>query len=275
MGESDHLIPEVAWQAFIAARDEGDPGALETLRPWLVANAALLIHDPQMAALVAQQVMVDLSSRAGQAIRSPEELEQWLKVRLTQTASLFTGGLWEGSQETPPIASSIPSALALGAGWYWTRQLASRVARAVPSPVLASVTAALALGLVAFAMTSSFSFRPHNQPQPKSPPSLTAPGGVPHVISPLSLPSPPTPPSTPPATSVLSQAKAPPAKSKPTASTPTPTPTISPHPTPTPTKSPHPTPTPTISPHPTPTPTRSPHPTPTPTKTPCPTPTIS
>ena len=125
MGESDRLIPEVAWQAFIAERDEGVPGALETLRPWLVANAAQLIHDPQMAALVAQQVMVDLTARAGQAIRSPEELEQWLKVRLTQTVSLFTGGLWEGSQSAPPIASSIPSALALGAGWYWTRQLVS------------------------------------------------------------------------------------------------------------------------------------------------------
>ncbi|MGC1405525.1 MAG: hypothetical protein WA938_02155, partial [Candidatus Dormiibacterota bacterium] len=149
MGESDRLIPEVAWQAFIAERDEGVPGALETLRPWLVANAARLIHDPQMAALVAQQVMVDLTARAGEAIRSPEELEQWLKVRLTQTVSLFTGGLWEGSQEAPNIASSIPSALALGAGWYWTRQLVFRVARAVPTSALASVTAALALGLVA------------------------------------------------------------------------------------------------------------------------------
>ncbi|HUY08614.1 MAG TPA: hypothetical protein VMW80_04080, partial [Candidatus Dormibacteraeota bacterium] len=81
LDDAAQLTPEVAWQALIAEREEGNSSALESLRPWLTASATQMVHDRQLAALVAQQVLVDLAARTGQAIRSPEELEQWLRVR--------------------------------------------------------------------------------------------------------------------------------------------------------------------------------------------------
>ncbi|MGA7172078.1 MAG: hypothetical protein WB020_00675, partial [Candidatus Dormiibacterota bacterium] len=188
------LTPQVAWQALIAEREEGNSSALESLRPWLTASATQMVHDHQLAALVAQQVLVDLSARTGQAIRSPEELEQWLKVRLTQTAALFTGSAWIGTGVAPAISSSIPSALALSAGWRlaaWTRQLVPRWTFRPSNAFVTSFAGVLAVALVASALASGYSLGSGPPPPgPNRPTTVGSPGGVPYVIAPVVLAKP-------------------------------------------------------------------------------------
>jgi len=229
--DASHLAPNIAWQALMADHEGAAPGALESLRPWLLARAQEMVDDRQLAALVAQQVLVDLAARAGQAIHSPEQLEHWLRVRLTQTVSLFTGGVWISSPTYQGISSSIPSALALGAGWTvatWARRMFPTTAIRLPPRVGTSATAALAIALIAFAMTSSFSAGGTRYPSRSTPDLVSPPGGVPVVIAPITVVQPPAPAqlTSPPVASAV--AVAPPTVVQPPASVPQVLPTAAP-----------------------------------------------
>jgi len=260
-GEFGQLTPELAWQALLADRNEGNAEALENLRPWLTASAFAMLPDSQMAALVAQQVLVDLTARTGQAIRSAEELEQWLRVRLTQTVALFTGSLGVGVANPYSSTSSPPSPVALGAGGVlvaWTRRLSPARWLRPPRAATTALSGLLAVGLVVSALAYSYSLGAAPPgPGPRTPQSGNGPGGVPLILAPIDLiPHPATVPVKPSVTPAPSQAQAPllSTETNLAASTPTVTPTP---PMGVPPKSPNPPPTPT-PPVPTPSPTPPP-----------------
>ncbi|MGH7609222.1 MAG: hypothetical protein ACREOD_04675 [Candidatus Dormibacteria bacterium] len=243
---------ELARKTLAGGGEAATAEAVECLRPWLEARAAELAPDPQLARLVAQQVVVDLNARPGQLLRPEAELTQWLEVRLTQTAALFGGTLWGEAPERDEISSSIPSALALGAGWRlagWARRRLPRRAVSIPSAVLGPAATTVALALVAGAMTASFATMPRASTSTPALPTLVAPPvPSPFALAPANpqVTAAPTPPVTPAPTATVTPAPLVPLVTvvSPTPVVPSPPVTNPPSP-PLPPTTPPPTPTPT------------------------------
>ncbi len=253
----EHPRPSPAVAAAFTQLSDGatlDLGTLDpVLRPWLESRAAEAVADSTLAALVAQQVLVDLGSRVASDFPSTSALEQWLGIRTVQTVGLFTGYTapdvmplavaspqpsWQFSFLAIPAFLHLPKLSSLG----WLVGFTGATA-AVTAAAAISVTAMLPSGLGVV-------------------PPLTAPESVPPPItSILALPT--SPPTTPTASAPVpaptgrstpapsNQSTSTTAKlvkkagSAPTgAHTQAPTPPVTPTPPPTP-----PPPTPTPSPH--------------------------
>lgn len=267
MVDSPHPSPAVA-TAF-AHLSEGatlDISVLDpVLRPWLETTAKAAVADYTLAALVAQQVLVDLGSRVASDFPSAQALEQWLGVRTVQTVGMFTGYTAPDVMPIPVAAQAPPwqlSFLAMPAFIHLPKW------STLSWLVGATASTAAVTGLAAISMTVM------------SPGSL---GAVPPQRSPASVPPPITsilalPTNSPSAPPSPKQAAPSPSRSQPTRSSagsstiakavvkgnsgsagtsgaPTPTPPPTPPVTPPPTAPP----TPPVTPPPTSPPSPSPH----------------
>ena len=267
MIDGQDLSPAVA--AAHEAIDQGltlsDPGVTETiLRPWLESVAVSRVGDATMAALVAQQVLIDLGMRVAADFPSATSLQQWLEVRVTQTVGLFTGMMAPPLVEAPAATSSRQ--------WRWGLlgiPLLGHLPKfgTLPWLVGGAASTALATGLAAITLTATFptglaNVAPRSYPAQLPPPPtaqllLPSPSAArvsspaPKVSTlPRAVAASPVVPST---TEPVSRKTASPTvvvtpSPKPPAPKPTPVPTKSPSPPP-PTPPPTPPPSPSPPPH--------------------------
>lgn len=278
MTDGPDLSPAVAaaYEAVEQGLPLSDPGVTESiLRPWLESLAARGVGDSTMAALVAQQVLVDLGLRVFSDFPSAVAMQQWLEVRVTQTVGLFTGMMAPPPGQAPPPKS--------GPQWRWGLLGIPFLGRlpkfgTFPWLVGGAASTALATGLAAITLTATFpagiaSVPTRAYPAQLPPPptaQLLLPSPAATNVAPLAPKESATPnPKGPSSSSVSASSTEPVARKSvaPTAVVTTSPGPTSPKPTPVPTKKvspPPPTPPPTSPPTPPPTPPTSPPPTPPP-----------
>jgi len=166
-----------AFQALSSASGSEWVEADRQLRPWLEARAELRIRDPAMAVLVAQQVLVDMQARSPREFAAAEALEQWLEVRVVQTAALFTGAT--ASPHGPRNEArpeSRPKWLGLVLGLPFLYPVKHRRSLSLLAGATGAVAAAT--GLAAVIITGTISFNGYGIVV-SSPPSIHLPIGVP------------------------------------------------------------------------------------------------
>jgi hypothetical protein len=217
-------------------------GDLEVLRPLLRERAQSEVGDVVLAGLVAQQVLLDLSSRTLLDFAAPADLAAWLAIRIPQTAALFLGAV---APLSAPSAPTTPGGLRSAWSRIWSA--------AVALPTLAAATAMASIGSASAAilLTATIASPPATLGPAMSlgtaPPSASSPRVLP-VPSPRSAPIPRGGPTPAPSTSApVPSTLAPVSVSSPKSTTAPPaTPTTPPPapPSPPPTATPPPSPTP-------------------------------
>ena len=172
---------DAAYLRLATVGDLTDPILVEQmLRPWLQERAALATHDATMAVLTAQQVVVDFGLASSADFPSPWALEQWLDIRLAQTAGLFIGATppGAGAQLTPPPPPTSRAALLLSP---WLARLAKL--RPLPWLLGGAATTAVAAGLAAAALTVAVTSGVVRT-APRQPPISPASGGAQVLLPP-------------------------------------------------------------------------------------------
>jgi hypothetical protein len=172
-----------AYLRLTTVGDLTDPVLVEgLLRPWLQQRAAVATHDATMAVLTAQQVIVDFGLSSPADFPSAWAMEQWLDVRLAQTAALFVGA-------PPPLAggelAASPGPAASGA--LLLSPWLARLPKFNPLPWLlgGAATAAVAAGLGAVALTVALTAGGFH-PGPGQSPIYPSAGGAQALLPPPS-----------------------------------------------------------------------------------------
>ncbi len=176
----------VAYQRLLVGVGLTDPALVEDLlRPWLESRAEQVGADSTMAALSAQQVIVDLGLAAPADFPSARAMQQWLEVRLAQTVALFTGFAIPADHSQP--APSEPRHWLVA--WLNLPWLA-RFGRSPKLPWLLGATASTAVvtGFAAVVMAAAVASEGVNLAL--LPAGALGPQSVAQVLMPLSTPAP-------------------------------------------------------------------------------------